>query len=180
MSKIFLSYRRQDSAGVAGRIEDRLRAHFGDDAIFMDIASIPFGLDFREHISSAVDPCGVLLAVIGPKGAGEAGAPRRIEDPGDFVRIEIESALERKLPVLPILIERARRSGEANRPPSLARLAYRNAIPPAVRGPPRGFPSATTRMRWARTHGIRTSRAVRRTRSGRSSRTPFGRPAGIH
>ena len=50
MPKIFLSYRRQDSVGVAGRIYDRLRAHFGDDAIFMDIDSIPFGVDFREHI----------------------------------------------------------------------------------------------------------------------------------
>ena len=49
MSKIFLSYRRQDSAGIAGRIYDRLRAHFGDDAIFMDIDNIPFGVDFRVH-----------------------------------------------------------------------------------------------------------------------------------
>src|SRR5215469_7635093 len=66
MTKIFLSYRRGDSAGVAGRIYDRLRAHFGDDAIFMDIDSLPFGHDFREHIHSAVSHCAVLLAVIGP------------------------------------------------------------------------------------------------------------------
>ena len=59
MSKIFLSYRRQESAGVAGRIYDRLRAHFGNDAIFMVIDS-PFGVDFREHISSAIDQCGVV------------------------------------------------------------------------------------------------------------------------
>jgi formylglycine-generating enzyme required for sulfatase activity len=128
MSKIFLSYRRQDSAGVAGRIYDRLRAHFGDDAIFMDIDAIPFGLDFREHIARAVGQCGVLLAVIGPQWAGQAGAPRRIDDPRDFVRIEIESALERNLPVIPILIDRARMPGEADLPPSLAPLAYRNAI----------------------------------------------------
>ena len=57
MAKIFLSYRRQDSAGVAGRIYDRLRAHFGDDAVFMDIDSIPFGEDFREHIDAAVGQC---------------------------------------------------------------------------------------------------------------------------
>ena len=128
MTKIFLSYRRQDSVGVAGRIYDRLRTHFGDDAIFMDIDAIPFGLDFREHITSAVDQCGVLLAVIGPHWAGETGAPRRIDDPRDFVRIEIEAALERNLPVIPILFDRARMPGEADLPPSLAPLPYRNAI----------------------------------------------------
>jgi formylglycine-generating enzyme required for sulfatase activity len=128
MSRIFLSYRRQDSLGVAGRIYDRLRARFGDDAIFMDVDAIPFGLDFREHIRSAVDQCGVLLAVIGPNWTGETSAPRRIDDPRDFVRIEIEVALERKLPVVPILIDRTRMPGEADLPPSLASLAYRNAI----------------------------------------------------
>jgi formylglycine-generating enzyme required for sulfatase activity len=128
MSKIFLSYRRLDSAGVAGRIYDRLRAHFGGDAIFMDIDTIPFGLDFREYIRSAIDQCGVLLAVIGPNWAGEAGAPRRIDDPRDFVRIEVESALDRNLPVVPILIDRTRMPGEPDLPPSLAPLAYRNAI----------------------------------------------------
>ena len=128
MAKIFLSYRRQDSAGVAGRIYDRLRAHFGNDAIFMDIDSIPFGVDFREHITAAVDQCGILLAVIGRNWAGEAGTPRRIDDPRDFVRIEIESALERNIPVVPILVDHARMPDEADLPPSLARLAYRNAL----------------------------------------------------
>jgi hypothetical protein len=128
MQKIFLSYRRQDSHGVAGRIYDRLRAHFGDDALFMDIDSIPFGVDFREHIAAAVDQCGVLLTVIGPRWAGEAGAPRRIDDRRDFVRIEIEAALERNLPVIPILVDRATMPDEADLPPSLARLAYCNAI----------------------------------------------------
>ena len=83
----------RDSAGVTGRIYDRLRTHFGDDAIFMDIDSIPFGLDFREHITTAVDQCGVLLAVIGRHWAGETAAPRRIDDPRDFVRIEWEGRL---------------------------------------------------------------------------------------
>jgi ABC-type sugar transport system substrate-binding protein len=128
MAKIFLSYRRHDSAGVAGRIYDRLRAHFGDDAIFMDIDSIPFGEDFREHIDAAVGQCDVVLAVIGTKWAGEAGASRRLDDPRDFVRIELESALNRKLPVIPILIDHAGMPGEADLPSSLAQLAFRNAI----------------------------------------------------
>ncbi|MFI5453905.1 MAG: SUMF1/EgtB/PvdO family nonheme iron enzyme [Isosphaerales bacterium] len=128
MSKIFLSYRRQDSIGVAGRIYDRLRAHFGGDAVFMDIDSIPFGEDFREHIDSAVGQCDVVLAVIGTKWAGGTDAHRRLDDPRDFVRIELESALHRNLPVIPILVDRAPMPGEADLPPSLARLAFRNAI----------------------------------------------------
>jgi TIR domain len=94
MAKIFLSYRRQDSAGVAGRIYDRLRAHFGDDAVFMDIDSISFGEGFPKHIDSAVGQCDLVLAVIRPKWAGEAESHQRIDDPKDFVRIEIESGGE--------------------------------------------------------------------------------------
>jgi formylglycine-generating enzyme required for sulfatase activity len=128
MPKIFLSYRRQDSAAVALWIDERLRAHFGDDAVFVDVDSIPFGVDFRQHIASAIDQCGVLLAVIGRNWLGEPGALRRVDDPRDFVRIEIEAALERNLPVIPVLIDRAPMPGESELPPSLARLAYRNAI----------------------------------------------------
>jgi len=128
MSKIFLSYRRDDSAGIAGRIYDRLRAHFGSDAVFMDIDNIPFGVDFREHIDTAVGQCNVVLAVIGTKWAGETDAHRRLDDPKDFVRIELESALHRDLPVIPILIGHARMPAEADLPPSLTRLAFRNAI----------------------------------------------------
>jgi TIR domain-containing protein len=81
MAKIFLSHRRQDSAAVAGRIYDRLRAHFGDDAVFMDIDSIPFGEDFREHIDAVVGKCDVVLAVFGPRWSGKTDASRRIDDP---------------------------------------------------------------------------------------------------
>jgi len=128
MSKIFLSYRRQDSIGVAGRIYDRLRAHFGSDAVFMDIDSIPFGEDVQAHIDAAVGQCDVVLAVIGTKWAGVTDAHRRLDDPKDFVRIELESALHRNLPVIPILIDQATMPSEADLPPSLARLAVRNAI----------------------------------------------------
>jgi sulfatase modifying factor 1 len=128
MSKIFLSYRRQDTAGITGRIYDRLRAHFGNDAVFMDIDSTPFGVDFREHIDEAVGQCDVVLVVIGTRWAGEIDAHRRIDDPRDFVRIEIESALQRDIPVIPLLIDHTRMPAEADLPPSLARLTYRNAI----------------------------------------------------
>jgi len=128
MPRIFLSYRREDSAGVAGRIFDRLRAHFGNDAVFMDIDTIPFGEDFREHIDAAVSQCEVVLAVVGRKWAGKTQTRRRIDDPRDFVRIELESALARNLPVIPILIDHARMPGEADLPSSLSRLAFRNAV----------------------------------------------------
>jgi len=128
MATIFLSYRRQDSAGVAGRIYDRLRDHFGNDAVVMDIVSIPFGVDFREYINTEVARCDVLLAVIGPKWLGKTGARRRLDDPRDFVRIEIEAALQRNIPVIPVRIDRRRMPTEADLPPSLSPLAFRNAI----------------------------------------------------
>jgi formylglycine-generating enzyme required for sulfatase activity len=128
MAKIFISYRRQDSAGVAGRIYDRLRAHFGDEAVFMDIDTIPFGEDFREQIGAAVSQCEVVLAVIGSRWSWNTKTRRRIDDPRDFVRIELEAALERNLPVIPILVDHARMPGEGDLPASLSRLAFRNAL----------------------------------------------------
>ena len=77
MPKIFLSYRRQDSAGVAGRIFDRLRAHFGDNAVVMDVDTIPFGVNFQEYLNAEVARCDVLLAVIGPKWLGKTRARRQ-------------------------------------------------------------------------------------------------------
>jgi hypothetical protein len=65
MGKLFISYRRDDSIGLAGRIYDRLAAHFGRDAVFMDVDAIPFGVDFCQHLSDAVSRCDVLLAIIG-------------------------------------------------------------------------------------------------------------------
>jgi formylglycine-generating enzyme required for sulfatase activity len=128
MSKIFLCYRRKQSAAHTGRIQDHLRHHFGDNAVFMDIDSIPAGVDLRDYITSAVNQCGILLTVIGRNWVGKTAAHRKIDSPRDFVRIEIEAALERDIPVIPILIDGVRMPGEADLPPSLARLAYCAAI----------------------------------------------------
>jgi formylglycine-generating enzyme required for sulfatase activity len=94
----------------------------------MDIDSIPFGVNFRDHIDAAVGQCDVFLAVIGPKWLGRTKARRRLDNPKDFVRIELESALHRSLPVIPILIDHAKMPGEADLPSSLASLAFFNAI----------------------------------------------------
>src|SRR5262249_51959035 len=88
---IFISYRRQDSGDVTGRIYDRLVQQFGREAIFKDVDSIPLGVDFRGVLDKAVGKCNLLLAVIGRQWIGsqnESGA-RRLDDPRDFVRIEI-------------------------------------------------------------------------------------------
>ncbi|MFN8003725.1 MAG: TIR domain-containing protein [Acidobacteriota bacterium] len=127
---IFISYRRQDSNDVTGRIYDRLIAKFGKQAVFKDVDSIPLGVDFREVLSQSVGQCAVLLAVIGKQWLTvEAdGGQRRLEDSADFVRIEIEAALQRNIPVIPLLVQQAAMPREDLLPESLKKLAYRNAI----------------------------------------------------
>jgi CheY-like chemotaxis protein len=133
MPRIFLSYRREDSEHVAGRIYDRLEAHFGGENVFMDVAAIPFGVDFREHLDRAVGQCDVLLAVIGERWLdarfvdGPRQGQRRLDDPADFLRIEIQSALARGIPVIPVLVGGARMPVESDLPEGLRGLAYRNA-----------------------------------------------------
>jgi formylglycine-generating enzyme required for sulfatase activity len=128
MPKIFLCYRRRDTAGVAGRLFDRLKAHFGDDSVVMDVDTMPFGVDFREYLNTEVAQCDVLLAVMGPRWLVKTAKGRKIDDPKDFVRIEIEAALQRQIPVIPVRINRVRMPAEADLPPSIAPLAYRNAV----------------------------------------------------
>jgi hypothetical protein len=127
---IFLSYRREDTPAITGRIYDRLVQRFGREAIFKDVDSIPLGVNFRQHIDSIIAECSVVLVVIGNRwagGAGEAGK-RRLDDPRDFVRIEVESALKRGVPVVPLLVDHATMPLEDELPESLTELAYRNGM----------------------------------------------------
>jgi hypothetical protein len=136
MSQVFISYRRDDSADAAGRIHDGLVHRFGPDNVVMDVDSIPLGVDFREFLSDAVGRCWVLLAVIGREWLDirDASGARRLDDPRDFVRVEIEAALQRGIPVIPVLVSGARMPAEDKLPPSLQALAFRNGI--AVRRNP--------------------------------------------
>ncbi|MDH4153100.1 MAG: SUMF1/EgtB/PvdO family nonheme iron enzyme [Nitrospira sp.] len=130
MSKILISYRREDSADVTGRIHDRLVKDFGPDAVFMDVVSIPPGVDFRIYLDEQVAECEVFLAIIGRnwmKAKGRKGKSR-LEDPGDFVRIEIESALKRRIPVIPVLVGGAPVPPAHQLPASIQDLSYRHAI----------------------------------------------------
>ena len=127
---IFVSYRREETGPVAGRLSDRLAERFGKSHVFMDVDAIQPGEDFAEVILRAVAACAVLLAIIGPSwltAAGDRGS-RRLEDPQDLMRLEIQAALTRGVRVIPILVEGAVMPAPDDLPDSLAGLARRNAL----------------------------------------------------
>lgn len=129
-ARIFISYRRADSAGWAGRLHDDLRERFGADRVFRDVAITP-GVDFIDHIEGVMDGCEVLLAVIGPRWAtvtGPSGVPR-LNDRDDLVRLEIERALKRRdVHVIPVLVEGAVMPTADDLPEGLQALTRRNAV----------------------------------------------------
>jgi WD40 repeat protein len=128
--RVFISYRRQESSGMAGRLYDRLAARFGDDQVFMDVDTIAPGVEFAKVITQAVSTCQVLLAVIGPRWltVTDQDGRRRLDDPDDLVRLEVAAALERDIRVIPILVEGAPMPRRQELPDGLAGLARRNAF----------------------------------------------------
>jgi hypothetical protein len=128
--RIFISYRRDDTAYPASWLFDRLAGHFGRAQIFKDIDSIQLGDDFIEAITTAVGACSVLLALIGDRWLTitDENGRRRLDNPEDFVRLEIETALARDVRVIPILVEGARMPHPSELPPSLGMLARRQAL----------------------------------------------------
>lgn len=130
MPDIFLSYRRKDSASATGRLADRLEEHFGPARVFHDHESILGGEDFAEAIRRAINVSTVVLAVIGPDwlDARDAAGKRRLEDPGDYVRLEIEAAFAAGVEVVPVLVEGAAPPDAARLPASLAALSRCQAV----------------------------------------------------
>ena len=135
MAEIFLSYRRQDSESATGRLADALEARFGDDRVFRD-REIGAGENFVEAIRRSVESSTVVLVVVGRRwlaaatpgaGAGAEGR-RRLDDPGDFVRLEIELALAARVAVVPVLVEGATMPSATDLPPSLAEFSRCQAI----------------------------------------------------
>lgn len=125
-----MSYRREETAYPAAWLFDRLASHFGRDQVFKDVDSIELGDDFVEVITAAVGSCDVLLALIGGRWltiADRDGRPR-LDDPNDFVRLEIEAALARDVRVIPVLVDGARMPRAEELPASLAKLARRQAL----------------------------------------------------
>ena len=127
--KIFISYRREDTRADARSVDQRLRATFGADKIFFDVDTIQKGRDFRKVLAEALDSSNVLLAIIGPNwlnGTDPTGH-RRLDDPGDFVRMEIGNALKRDIAVIPVLVGGAKMPAEQDLPEDLRGLAFRQA-----------------------------------------------------
>ena len=128
--RIFISYRRDDTAYPAGWLYDRLANQYGGGQVFKDVDSINLGGDFVQAITAAVGSCDVLLALIGSLWltlTDESGQ-RRLDDPDDFVRLEIEAALTRNVRVIPILIDGARMPRIDELPDSLVSLGRRQAL----------------------------------------------------
>ena len=129
MTKIFISYRREDSAGEARTLYKDLVANLGKDSVFMDVDSIGLGRDFRQVLDECLESCEVLLALIGKDWLDITGpSGRRLDDPGDFVRQEISSALKRGIPVAPVLLQGATMPPTEQLPEELHELAYRNGF----------------------------------------------------
>ena len=130
-ARVFISYRRQETAWPARQLYDVLVAELGADRVFKDVDNIEPGDDFVERIQSAVGSCQVLLALIGPQWltVTDAKGVRRLDDPEDFVRLEVETALSRDdVRVIPILVDDAKMPRPQDLPKELAALTRRQAV----------------------------------------------------
>lgn len=131
MNGIFISYRRQDSQSAAGRLADSLEEQLPEAGVFRDVETIEAGVDFVEAINTALESCGVLLAVIGPRWISiqdDAGR-RRLDDPNDYTRLELGTALKRAdVRVIPVLVDGATMPDSEDLPADLKSLARRNAV----------------------------------------------------
>jgi formylglycine-generating enzyme required for sulfatase activity len=135
-SRIFISYRREDTEHAAGRLAADLRDHFGREQVFEDITSIDPGVDFEQALQDVLKTCGAVLVVIGPNWVGVADETgrRRLDDPDDWVRREVEESLRRPaVRVFPILVGPAGMPNAEELPASLKGLLRRQAFPLTVR-----------------------------------------------
>jgi hypothetical protein len=128
--KIFISYRRKDGADVVGRIYEYLTRQFGTDMVFEDVYAIPLGVNFKEYLMTATQNCSVLLAVMGDGwlAIDSATGKSRLQDEEDWVRAEIEAALSREIPVIPLLIRDAFIPSKEQLPASLEKLTAMNGL----------------------------------------------------
>jgi hypothetical protein len=127
---IFISYRRSDTEGEAGRLFDDLSSRFSEQAVFMDVDAIKPGRDFRKAIEESIHSCSVVLAMIGQQwlAAVDELGHRRLDDEKDYLRLEIASALQRDIPVVPVLVRGAKMPRADQLPLDIQELAYRNGV----------------------------------------------------
>jgi hypothetical protein len=129
-SKIFINYRRDDTAATAGRLHHALEQAFGRDDLFMDVDSIPPGEEFVDYLKSKVDKCDIFLCLIGPNwlDVKTEDGERRLDNPDDYVRIEIAAALARKIRAIPVIVDGAKLPKAIDLPDDLRSLVRRNAF----------------------------------------------------
>lgn len=127
---VFLSYRREETRHIAGRLADRLTERLGSTQVFMDVDTIEPGADFAAAIAREVASCDVLIALIGPiwSTIADPRGRRRLDDPDDFVVLEIQAALEREIRVIPVLVDGAVMPDRYDLPKGLQGLTLRNAV----------------------------------------------------
>ena len=130
MSTVFISYRRENTAGEARALFNDLVARLGESSVFMDVDSIALGRDFRIVLEETTASCDLMLVLIGRNwiDAKDEGGRIRLENPGDYVRLEIEAALKRNIPVTPVLVQGAQMPAAEQLPPTIRDLAYRNGF----------------------------------------------------
>ena len=126
-ARIFVSYRRADSAAVVDHLYDRLVAKYGRKCVFRDVDNIPLGMDFRQHVRSVIDECDVVLAVIGRNWCGGKGATSRIQQEADPIRTEIEEAFAAGALVIPLLVGGAQMPDKGQLPATLEEFPVLNA-----------------------------------------------------
>jgi hypothetical protein len=128
--KILISYRRSDSTAVTNRIHERLARAYGAEQVFIDVDSIPFGEDFRTYIKDKLTNCDVVLVVIGPRWLGVRPDGRiRMQEADDPVRVEVETAINGNVKVIPVLVDGGAMPQAGDLPESLSNLPYLNAAP---------------------------------------------------
>lgn len=130
MARIFISYRRSDTAGHTGRLYDHLDAYFGHQQVFMDVSDIAPGEDFLEKIRAIIDWSQAVVVLIGPTWltTTDTQGQRRLDNPHDVVRLEIATALAQDKRVIPVLVGGAIMPAPHDLPADIAALAYRNAL----------------------------------------------------
>jgi hypothetical protein len=127
---VVVSFRREDTPAHAGRLYEDLASELGPERVLSEVGTIEFAEDLDEHVQRRIETADALLVLIGPHwlGAKDLDGTRRLDDPSDFVRLEIEHALRRELRVIPVLVGGASMPTEEELPPALAPLAHRHAV----------------------------------------------------
>src|SRR5215207_1843240 len=172
--KVFISYRRKETAAYAGWLYDRMVARFGEDNIFMDMEMAP-GIDFHERITEVVSGCVVLLVLIGPDWAAatEEDGSRRLDNPVDFVRLEIETGLRRPdVTPIPVLVGGARMPKREDLPPGSRRSRVATRSSSATGAGPTTWAAWRTRWRNCSPTQSRVRERSDRQRRSRMKRFP--------